>query len=245
MARGKLETLLRDAVRWILSLVNPGIFRRALAHATLRREYSPSIASKPFFVTRQEVWDYCIRELGHNSSVIFIEFGVFQGESIKHFANALSNDASIFLGLDTFTGLPEDWSTAGQPRGEYSSSGREPEVQDKRVVFIRGLFQETSEEWLGVVQQAAHTHKIIVHFDADIYSSTLYGLAKMSELGVPLLVIFDEFYGDECRALSDFCSAFLYKTRVLCSGGRSYSRGGHDGKVEQISCAFYIEPRES
>ena len=157
MARGKLEALSRDAIRWIVTLVNPVIFRRALAHAIFRREYFSSISSKPFFVTRQEVWDHCIRELGHNSSVVFIEFGVFQGEGIKCFANALSNAASIFLGLGTFTGLPEDWSTAGQPRGEYSSSGREPEVQDKRVVFIRGVFQETSQEWLGVVRQAAHT----------------------------------------------------------------------------------------
>ena len=78
--------------------------------------------------------------------------------------------------------------------------------------------------------------------DYILYSSTLFGLTKLSNLGVAFYSIFDEFYGDECRALSEFCHSFEYKWSFLGSGGRSYCKGGHEGEVSQINCFFYIEP---
>ena len=240
-----LKTFFKDIVRWSLSLIKPVYFKRCLANSILKKDFYPSIAKSPFFDRRDQLWDYCIQKLGKDSLVVFIEFGVWRGVSIKHFANGLVNKDSLFIGLDTFTGLPQDWDTAGMSRGSLSADGLLPDIKDERVRFIRGLFQETSAEWLGIVEQVKSTHQVIVHFDADLYSSTLYALSKFSKLGIPFYAIFDEFYGDECRALSDFCDSFQYRWRVLGHGGRGYSKGGHEGKVAQVNCFFYIDSVKS
>lgn len=223
MARGKLEALSRDAIRWIVTLVNPVIFRRALAHAIFRRGYFyPSLVShsslpdKKFGITAFENW--AITAPLSLSNSVYFKVKV-SSASRTHFLMMHPS----FWALTHLLAFP----SIGEPLASRVVNTIRMVVNRKCRInewclseaFFRRLVKNG---WVSYSKR--HTHKIIVHFDADLYSSTLYGLAKMSELGVPFLVSFDEFYGDECRALSDFCSTFLYKTRVLCSGGRSYSR---------------------
>jgi len=41
--------------------------------------------------------------------VTYLEFGVASGVSFEWWLNHLKNPESVFLGFDTFEGLPEDW----------------------------------------------------------------------------------------------------------------------------------------
>lgn len=67
---------------------------------------------------RYNVWDkFLENENLINQKIQYFEFGVFQGESIKYFANKLKNKDNIFVGYDTFFGLPTEWQSA--PKGLF------------------------------------------------------------------------------------------------------------------------------
>jgi O-methyltransferase len=93
----------------------------------------------------------------------------------------------------------------GWPAGGYSTKGVLPEIQDDRVNFHVGWFTETVPKFKKL--PLSNSSKLILHFDADLYSSTLYALCQMNYLK-EYYIIFDEFAGDECRALSDYLSAY-------------------------------------
>lgn len=133
------------------------------------------------------------------ASVTFIEFGVYEGESISYFCTRNLNANSKFWGLDTFEGLPKPW--AGNPVGRFTTSGVLPKLTDSHVEFLKSYFNET---WDNLYPLIVGRSNLIAHFDADLYSSTLFALTKMDLLKQDYLAIFDEFSRDEVRALSDY-----------------------------------------
>lgn len=72
----------------------------------------------------------------------YLEFGVWQGASIRQWASLNSHQSSRFFGFDSFHGLPEDWD-ALHPKGTFSTKGQMPKIDDQRVAFVPGLFQDT------------------------------------------------------------------------------------------------------
>jgi len=192
----------------------------------LYHEYSLSISQAPQFKDIEGTWDFALNLIGKDELITYIEFGVFTGRSIKYISSKTLNKESIFLGLDTFIGLPEDWDTQGGnlPKGYFDVGGKIPHIKDTRITFIKGMFQKTSSEWMEILLNRKDKI-LLVHFDADLYSSTLFGLSQIANTGKPFYCIFDEFYGDECRAFSDFKSSFCYESKLLCSGARCYENG--------------------
>ena len=73
-----------------------------------------------------------------------------------------------------------------------------------------------------------HTsHRLVVHCDADLYSSTLYVLTGLHELLVPgTILIFDEFdaVNHEFRAFVDYVSAYMVEYGVLASSGSVFNQ---------------------
>ncbi len=65
--------------------------------------------------------------------VLYLEFGVAQGSSIRRWSELLHNPRSALHGFDSFLGLPHDWSIEGHERGYFSTGGRPPEIDDPRV----------------------------------------------------------------------------------------------------------------
>lgn len=137
----------------------------------------------------------------------YLEFGVYQGESIRWWAQRNEHAESRFVGFDSFEGLPEDWNKA-MPKGHFSTEGRTPQIDDPRVSWQAGWFNETLLPFLEGFQAR---ERLVLHLDADLYSSTLYVLTTMARyLRVDDVLIFDEFSDvvHEYRALVDFCAAF-------------------------------------
>jgi hypothetical protein len=151
-----------------------------------------------------------MKYVGQHTKVTYVEFGVYQGYSIKYFASINENADSVFIGLDSFEGLPEDWLTL--PRGTFDNKGELPQTDDSRICFIKGWFQDT---WDQLYDHIVLHNNLIVHYDADLYSSTLFALSKMDICKGGYIAIFDEFYGHEARALHNYLNAYLASVKFL------------------------------
>lgn len=99
------------------------------------------------------------------------------------------NPESRFFGFDTFEGYPEDFDI--HKKGSYSTNSNLPQTSDQRITLIKGLFQDTLDNFL---QSFKPKHQVIVHMDADLYSSTLFVLTKLDKIfDQNSIISFDEF----------------------------------------------------
>jgi O-methyltransferase len=120
-----------------------------------------------------------------------------------------TNPESVFRGFDTFTGLPEDWGRF--KAGTFNVGGNIPDIPDPRCTFHKGLFQETLP---GVLTDPALRSRLVIHCDADLYTSTLFVLLELRNLIKPGdVLIFDDLFSvmnsnHEFRALLDFRALF-------------------------------------
>ena len=179
------------------------------------RSLLPRFAAARRCEQREQVWDAAIASIGADTPVTYLEFGVFEGYSIRYFSQRLRHPASRFFGFDSFEGLPEQW--AGMDAGTFSTAGRVPAIVDARVSFVRGWFQDTVPGFLAGLpaNDAPAGSAVFVHFDADLYSSTLFLLATLWGRFERYDFCFDEFMGHELRAVHDFSTAFPSEMQYL------------------------------
>ncbi len=156
---------------------------------------------------RFQQFHYLNETLIDNAPISYLEFGVFKGQSIGHWLKINRNPDSRFYGFDTFTGLPEDWSV-NMKKGAFNLDGEIPNLGDERAELISGMFQDTLRPFLIGFKR---NEKMVVHLDADLYSSTMFVLSQLdSILRKGDIIVFDEF-GDlngEFKAYLDYTSAF-------------------------------------
>jgi hypothetical protein len=93
----------------------------------------------PSFASRVDMYRYLHDEIVKGTALDYLEFGVYQGESIKYWTSINKAPESRFFGFDSFEGLPEDWRN-GQPRGHFHTGGSTPVIEDARVQFVKGWF---------------------------------------------------------------------------------------------------------
>ncbi len=165
----------------------------------------------------------------NNVAITYCEFGVFEGASIKYWSKLNTNGNSQFFGFDTFSGLPESWDnfTGGLQKGTFDTKGQMPIIEDERVSFYKGLFQDTLPGFLEIYDS---NNLLVVNIDADLYSSTLFVLTQLhSVLKKGSIIIFDEFSSvlHEFRAFEDYCSAYNVKFDVIASSKTSKSYYAH------------------
>lgn len=152
--------------------------------------------------SRRSLYEHVNAELGDNVSIDYLEFGVYEGESMQTWLDINESMQSRFYGFDTFDGLPEEWShvTRTFDRGHFDAGGVAPEINDNRVSFIKGLFQETLKDF---IKSFAVKNPLIIHNDSDLYTSTLYCLTQLDMLLIEgSVIIFDEFN----IATHEFCA---------------------------------------
>lgn len=151
---------------------------------------------------RDALCDFARARIG-DEAITYLEFGVKGGRSMTRIAQRFTHPNARFVGFDSFEGLPEAWWN--QEAGKFSTGGKVPKMRDPRVRFVKGWFQNALPPFLA---QRALEEPLLVHFDADLYGSTLFVLAQLWERTREYWFIFDEFMNDEAIALHDFAKAF-------------------------------------
>jgi len=184
------------------SLISPNILEDILSIALLSHDFEQiSLASA--HETREKLWASTLKRF-EDSPVLYLEFGVWEGYSIDFISKLNTNSDSVFVGFDSFQGLPHDW-VPEIGKGAFNVDGNIPNIPDTRVKFVTGWFQNTLPEYLQNLQPK--NANLVVHFDADLYSATLYCLMMLDTLKIPYSAIFDEFNDGESRALRNYIQA--------------------------------------
>jgi hypothetical protein len=148
---------------------------------------------------RREVWAPVVAKV-QQQRLLYLEFGVASGESIRFWSQALKHPETILHGFDSFEGMPED----GGPwkKGQFSTSGQPPVLEDPRAKFFKGWFDQTLPDY------AVPEHDLlIINVDADLYSSTAFVLRTLRpHIRKGTLIYFDEFNHPEHepRAFEEF-----------------------------------------
>ena len=161
-----------------------------------------------------------------NDEICYLEFGVSHGESFRYWTKLNGHPKSRFYGFDTFTGLPEEWKvfTGSQPQGAFSTGGHAPQLTDPRVKFVSGLFQDTLADFVQTLSQPS---QLVVHCDADLYTSTLFVLTTIHSLLVPgAIVMFDDFTtaNHDFRAFHDYTTSYRRNYEVIGTAKPSFRK---------------------
>lgn len=150
----------------------PRNLSRFLSYSILKSEFN-NLGDVMLLEKRVDLWKEALDIFG-GSALTYIEFGVYRGEAISYFCSKNQNQESKFLGLDSFEGLPESW--AGNPVGYFTTNGVIPDLDDSHVSFLKGYLQQT---WDKFLPEISDRNNLLVHFDTDLYSSTLFALTKI------------------------------------------------------------------
>lgn len=152
--------------------------------------------------TKTNLYDMAANLIGKDTAITYLEFGVFRGWSLGQIARRFTNPDTKLYGFDSFEGLPEAWGGL-MPR--HFAIDDTPTLSDGRAALVKGYFQNTVAEFLASNPVAGPA---LVHFDADLYSSTLFLLTVIWHHIPNYYFLFDEFVPDEVIALHDFASAY-------------------------------------
>lgn len=145
---------------------------------------------------------------------LILEFGVFNGKSIRRIAEFSPSD---IYGFDSFEGIPEAWND--EPSGSYSAEGVLPAVP-KNVTLVKGWFNNSIPTFLNQLK----TELVIrfLHIDCDLYSSTKTIFDLLGKYIQPgTVILFDEFIGykswqkDEFKAFMEAAKMYSWGYEIL------------------------------
>jgi hypothetical protein len=148
---------------------------------------------------------------------LYLEFGVFEGRSMRWWSRNLSQPSAKMVGFDSFEGLPEDWRR-GHAAGHFRTNGP-PQIDDSRVSFEVGWFEETLPRFT-----VPDHDQMILNVDCDLYSSTATVLRWAEpHLRPGTLIYFDEFpdRDHEMKAFNELRagSSHRFKPVAIAHGG--------------------------
>jgi O-methyltransferase len=151
-----------------------------------------------------------------NAKVLYLEFGVYKGESMRYWSGALRHPESQLHGFDSFEGLPEDFDVDGPYRlGTFDVAGTIPNIQDERVRFFKGWFDQVLPSY-----KVPDHDVLVLMMDADLYSSTIYVLREMKpHIKEGTFVFFDEMSrpDHEPKAFDEFMRESGLRFKPICA----------------------------
>ncbi|WP_271201443.1 hypothetical protein [Methylopila turkensis] len=184
-------------------------------------------------VDRAEFWGDIVTTIGADQQINVLEFGVRQGRSMRYWSEHFKNPDTRFVGFDSFIGLPEDW-TENLKTGSFSTRGKAPDIDDPRISYEIGWFQNMLPGAIARRQQQLAGSPLFVHLDADLYSATLYVLGVLANHFDEYYVAFDQFHLDENRALADFMTAYPFRVQFLSYTADKAGRCLAFGRMKKI-----------
>ena len=167
---------------------------------------------------RERLFQFVCDVEGLDGPIDYLEFGVAKGKSFLWWLDQNQHAESRFVGFDTFTGLPEDFGPV--KAGTFDTKGSVPQTDEPRAQFVAGFFQQTLGPFLkesGLVERISE-RRLVVHLDADLYSSTLFVLTRIAPILLPNdILLFDEFGVPmhEFKAFTEFVQAYQIGYEVL------------------------------
>jgi hypothetical protein len=137
------------------------------------------------FESKFELYNYALTQLT-DARVLYLEFGVYEGKTLRWWAEHLTDPSSRFVGFDSFEGLPEDWRPGGAV-GEFRTAGP-PSIDDSRVSSVVGWFDDSLPDY-----KPPEHEQLVLNVDCDLYSSARTVLEWAEPyLRSGTLVFFDE-----------------------------------------------------
>tara|TARA_Y100001935_G_C17139254_1_gene424652 strand:+ start:83 stop:787 length:705 start_codon:yes stop_codon:yes gene_type:complete len=185
--------------------------------------FKEDMNNSAIFLKSRDIRSYSISKAFNNnksSENLYLEFGVFKGESINLFGKFLKQHNLKIYGFDSFEGLEEEWNMNDyNPIGRFSLNKKKPKVLEN-VNLIVGKVQDTLDEFL----KGKKNKKIIfAHLDMDTYTPTKYTLNKIKPyLQSGSVILFDEFYGfpnwkqHEFKAFTEIFEKKEFKYIAFC-----------------------------
>jgi O-methyltransferase len=166
------------------------------------------------FSDRSLMWKFIEEKYLKHEAVDYVEFGVFEGESIRHWTAVNKDKESRFIGFDSFEGLPADWH-AEKKKGHFDVQGRVPQINDPRVKFIKGWFDSTIPDFARDFSPKNH---LVMHIDCDLYAGAMLALIHFTPfMSKGTILIFDEFIDreHEFRAFMDWEKIYQKNFQVI------------------------------
>jgi macrocin-O-methyltransferase TylF-like protien len=158
------------------------------------------------------VWEVVVNQLRHRQ-VLYLEFGVAYGHSMRYWSNELKHPGTLLHGFDSFEGLPE--ASGPWTKRQFDTNGRVPRIDDPRVRFFKGWFNEV----LPTYSIPPH-ETLVINMDADLYSSTILVLRRLRpHIKAGTFIYFDEMnhIEHEPRAFDEFMDESGLKFRIVCA----------------------------
>ena len=136
------------------------------------------------FKSREQIWNYSIKQISLKDKNTCLEFGVYKGLSINYFSDKLPQVS--FFGFDSFEGFRENWLGHHTMKGSFNVNGALPPV-NSNVTLIKGWFDETLPNF--IVEQLSDIDVKFLHIDGDTYEAAVIVLRELKELIKPGLLI--------------------------------------------------------
>tara|TARA_Y100000590_G_C15531882_1_gene943507 strand:+ start:53 stop:757 length:705 start_codon:yes stop_codon:yes gene_type:complete len=185
--------------------------------------FEQDMKKSAIFLKSNDIRKYSISKAFNNSKKegnLFLEFGVYKGDSINLFGDFLLQHGKEIYGFDSFEGLEEEWNMNDyNPIGRFSLNKKSPKVL-KNVTLIKGKVQNTLENFL---KDKKDKKIIFAHMDMDTYTPTKYAINKIKPfLQKGSVILFDEFYGfpnwqlHEYKAFTEVFNEKEYKYIAFC-----------------------------
>jgi len=194
--------MIKFILKKILSNISIDTLNKLTVNNLINNHYKRILKIKSYN-SRDDYLTNIARELDKLNNLIVLEFGVYKGESLKTFSKNISDPSAKFYGFDTFTGLPEKWIDLD--KGHFTTSGITPNISDSRISYKVGLFNKTLPKFLEELKTESKLNSnFFIHFDADLFSSTLFILNELKYYIPEYYFSLDEFPSDEIRALNAY-----------------------------------------
>ncbi len=124
--------------------------------------------------TKHDYFQSINDEILKNESIDYLEFGVYEGNTILDWSEINKNPNSRFFGFDKF---PSKYPI--------------PETDDKRITFVKGLFHETLNNF---IKDFTPNSRIVIFINLNKYPEALFCLTQLDTiLSHGSLVMFDQF----------------------------------------------------
>jgi hypothetical protein len=163
-------------------------------------------------INREAVFE-SVADQVRDKKVLYLEFGVYKGASIRYWSRELRHPEALLHGFDSFEGLPEDFGRLR--KGTFNVGGAIPEIDDPRVRFFKGWFEDSLPKY------SVPPHEVLViTIDADLYSATKYVLRFLRpHLKVGTFIYFDDMSrpDHEPRAFDEFMCESGIKFKPVCA----------------------------